>query len=559
MDETPRPAIQGDSAPPELTVFVSYSRDDLDFVSRLHGELEERGVGVHLDREDIEKGEDWWERLQQLIAESDTVVFVLSPASVDSDVCQREVTFAASMNKRLIPLVADVLGELRPPGALERLNYVFFVPNPRAGATGDFSTAIDELLVALRSDISWIREHTRLGAIARRWASQDHPRDLMIRGAELAAAESWLASRPQDAPAPSDAVRRLITDSRRAATRRQRQWITGSLGVAAGAVSLAAFALIQWNLAEVRLRTSTAQRLAVESQAALFEALEPGGMVRPDVDRSTLLALESLRTERTLEADRALRSSLVNLPGPSREIRIPRDQELLALGPGAGWIAVGGFDQVAVITDGAEDPRPPSPEERIWIESETARFSTLFGAGDEDFGTHPAYAVRHILEPGEGHNGRELELIDRTNGERLAIVPQEWSTARSLFRVDGAFLMTVTGWVSADPEDPSATRLFGSTFYVWDVPGARLRSEMSFAGRGGVQTAAIDPEGAWIALQTDYDAAGSTIVVMPIWPDAVESEACRRLRRNLSQTEVDRYLASSSYEGTCPGLPQLSS
>ena len=59
--------------------FISYSRADIKFVGRLEAALEARGVQARIDRSDIEKGEEWWKRIQQLIAEADTVIFVLSP------------------------------------------------------------------------------------------------------------------------------------------------------------------------------------------------------------------------------------------------------------------------------------------------------------------------------------------------------------------------------------------------------------------------------------------------------------------------------------------------
>ncbi|GAG60019.1 unnamed protein product, partial [marine sediment metagenome] len=75
----------------KLKVFVSYSRQDMAFVDRLQASLVASGIEVAVDREDIEKGEAWWARIQQLIVEADTVLFVLSPSSVASAVCQMEV------------------------------------------------------------------------------------------------------------------------------------------------------------------------------------------------------------------------------------------------------------------------------------------------------------------------------------------------------------------------------------------------------------------------------------------------------------------------------------
>ena len=93
---------------------------------------------------------------------------------------------------------------------------------------------------------------------------------------------------------------------------------------------------------------------------------------------------------------------------------------------------------------------------------------------------------------------------------------------------------------------------------VWEIPSGERRSELSFAGRGGIRNFSIDPGGDWIAVQTGFDDEGSLIVVMPIWPDLVTEEACRRARRILSPTEVEDYSLDPDYSGTCEGLEQIS-
>jgi hypothetical protein len=62
-------------------------------------------VGPLIDRTEIYAFEEWWKRIEALIARADTVVFVLSPDAVASDVALREVSFAASLNKRFAPIV----------------------------------------------------------------------------------------------------------------------------------------------------------------------------------------------------------------------------------------------------------------------------------------------------------------------------------------------------------------------------------------------------------------------------------------------------------------------
>src|SRR5262245_40092294 len=232
-----------------LNVFISYSRQDIAFVDRLQEALAERGIEAYVDREHIEKGEEWWARIKQLITNADTIIFVLSPGSVDSKICKDEVAFAEGLNKRFVPIVAHDLGGRDVPAALARLNYIFFIPSPAAGTSGVFDEAVGDLVHALETDIPWIREHTRLGALAERWEARKRPGDLLLRGAELSAAEAWLTTRPEKAPDPTDAHRALITLSRQAATRRQGTLVGASLAAVVVASALAGAAMWQRGVA----------------------------------------------------------------------------------------------------------------------------------------------------------------------------------------------------------------------------------------------------------------------------------------------------------------------
>jgi hypothetical protein len=164
--------------------------------------LKGRGIEAFVDRKDIEKGEEWWARIKQLITEADTIVFVLSPGSIDSTICKDEVGFAEKLNKHFVPIVVRDLEGRTAPAALARLNCIFFIPNRTAGASGDFEGAVSDLVHALETDIPWIRDHTRLGAMAERWEALKRPSELLLRGAELSAAETWLTTRPEKAPDP---------------------------------------------------------------------------------------------------------------------------------------------------------------------------------------------------------------------------------------------------------------------------------------------------------------------------------------------------------------------
>ena len=90
---------------PKAKIFISYSRKDLAFADRLDGALKARGFEPLIDRSEIYAFEDWWKRIEALVGRADTVVFVLSPDAVTSDVALKEVTYAASLNKRFAPIV----------------------------------------------------------------------------------------------------------------------------------------------------------------------------------------------------------------------------------------------------------------------------------------------------------------------------------------------------------------------------------------------------------------------------------------------------------------------
>ena len=65
----------------QLKVFISSSRADKAFADELRLGLEDKGYAVEIDKHSIRQGEEWKARLSKLIADSDTVVFVLSPDS----------------------------------------------------------------------------------------------------------------------------------------------------------------------------------------------------------------------------------------------------------------------------------------------------------------------------------------------------------------------------------------------------------------------------------------------------------------------------------------------
>ena len=249
-------------AGPKARVFISYSRKDMAFAGRLEAALKARGFEPLIDRTEIYAFEDWWKRIETLIGRADTVVFVLSPDAVASDVALKEVAHAASLNKRFAPIVCRRVEDGAVPEALRRLNFIFFDDPTR------FEASADRLAEALRIDIGWIRQHTEFGEAARHWSAAGRPGGLLLRSPSLEEAERWIAARPRGAPEPTAETQAFVTGSRRGATRR-RNILTGSL--TAGlviALALAGLAYWQRQIAVEQQRVANEQRQRAEDTLA---------------------------------------------------------------------------------------------------------------------------------------------------------------------------------------------------------------------------------------------------------------------------------------------------
>jgi hypothetical protein len=148
----------------KLKVFISYSRkDSTQFVDELILGLEDRGFAPILDRHDIKPGEAWEPRLGGLIEQSDTVLFVVSPEAVKSERCDWEIDKTLALSKRLLPVIYKSVPDAEIPPKLSELQFIRF------DTASGVMRPLRELGEALRVDLDWIREHTRLGEVAQRW------------------------------------------------------------------------------------------------------------------------------------------------------------------------------------------------------------------------------------------------------------------------------------------------------------------------------------------------------------------------------------------------------
>jgi len=182
------PATPDDQqAPRAQEVFISYSRKDTDFVHRLDEVLKSRGRETWVDWEGIRPTEEFMQAIYAAIEGADTFVFVITPDSVASIPCGREIAHAAAHNKRMVPIVARDVKADTVPEALAKLNWIFFRDSD------DFEKATDTLISALDTDLKWVHTHTRLLTRAIEWNANGKNNSFVLRGDDLRAAEQWFA------------------------------------------------------------------------------------------------------------------------------------------------------------------------------------------------------------------------------------------------------------------------------------------------------------------------------------------------------------------------------
>jgi formylglycine-generating enzyme required for sulfatase activity len=265
-------------------VFISYSRKDMVFADRLDSALKARGFEPLIDRTDIYFFEEWWKRVQALIGQADTAVFVLSPDAVrPGTVALKEVAFAASLNKRFAPVVFRRVADKDVPDALAKLNFIFF------DDASQFEKSADNLADALQTDIGWIRQHTEYGEAQRRWSAAGRPAGLLLHSPTLEVAEHWLVSRPRGAPPPTVEIQAFVTKSRNAdtAAKRRRRIAQGLIyvlliGIIAGLVGWInqAYLIDQWRWYAVQRPFLTANIWPYVLDLAAEQALKPKSTFR---------------------------------------------------------------------------------------------------------------------------------------------------------------------------------------------------------------------------------------------------------------------------------------
>lgn len=340
--------------------------------------------------------------------------------------------------------------------------------------------------------------------------------------------------------------------------RRRRRLAWTASASSAGLVLFAGLATVatrQWQRAEAALVVAQARNLAGQAQVALAESVAPDSAtgttdgVRPDAQRSALLALESLALRAEPSADRVLRDALALVAGERLAFSLGEGERLGALQPPVAPAPLPRLARIAGDTSAAAASvvadEPPLPDGDELARSADGRW--VLRRSEEGVGGWVMATAR--LQPAAGGSG--------------TLLPHEWELRAARFSADGRWLTTVTGDVSLDAADPSATALVGNTVRVWDVARGTEVTRVSLAARGGIESLRFDARGEWLVTvsRAEVDAApgtGRTARLWPLSPPLLRATACALLTRNLSASEWATYVGLGERRSTCAGLPVVS-
>jgi hypothetical protein len=86
-------------------IFISYSRRDQEFVTRLASDLDAQVAGVWFDQSTIQPGEKWHDEIMEGIRDCKAFILVLSPDSMESRYVREEVNKALELGKAIFPVI----------------------------------------------------------------------------------------------------------------------------------------------------------------------------------------------------------------------------------------------------------------------------------------------------------------------------------------------------------------------------------------------------------------------------------------------------------------------
>lgn len=135
-----------------MKVFLSYSHKDIEIAKKIAKELSEFDLDVWNAETEIMPGDNWAEKVSNALKESDAMVVLITPDSLESRTVQREIEYALgnnSYNNRLIPVLVgseESVPEKSIPWILQKLKTI------RLSKSDQFNIQVNKINNAIRGD-----------------------------------------------------------------------------------------------------------------------------------------------------------------------------------------------------------------------------------------------------------------------------------------------------------------------------------------------------------------------------------------------------------------------
>jgi len=189
-----------DSQTSRISVFISYGRKhSKDFATKLHDRMNEEGYNVWFDQNDIPLGVDFQEQIDAGIENADNFIFIISPHSVASIYCLKEIVLAVNLNKRIIPLLhvdpAAEFSKMHP--VIGKLNWIYFQDN-----INDFDTSFNGLNTLMRTHSEYVKRHTIYLRRSLEWQRNQQDPAYLLVGNDRQESEDWLNQQFKGEQAP---------------------------------------------------------------------------------------------------------------------------------------------------------------------------------------------------------------------------------------------------------------------------------------------------------------------------------------------------------------------
>ncbi|NER78789.1 MAG: TIR domain-containing protein, partial [Leptolyngbya sp. SIO1D8] len=170
-------------------VFLSHAEEDRPVLETIYESLTRSGLIIWTSWQDIQTGTDFQESIERGIEAADNIIYLISPDSLRSPWCQREINYARSLNKRVIPILIKPVDLEILPEDLQRLQFINLTDNQ---IPADYLADEQDLLNVLKQDATYHWAHKLLLVKALKWERQLRNPSILLRGHALRLTEAWL-------------------------------------------------------------------------------------------------------------------------------------------------------------------------------------------------------------------------------------------------------------------------------------------------------------------------------------------------------------------------------